>query len=504
MEAEERARLDSVRATLNENDIERIMQETAQLREMQNTPDSPESLASLPSLTLDDLDRKNKITPLEELKLADVPVLYHDLFTNGIVYLDFGFNLKSIPQDLLPYYALFEALLFQTGTDQEDYVSLIQRIGRKTGGVYATTFISEKRTGEGTESWLFLRGKSTLEQVDDLLDIIRDVLLGIDLKDKERFRQVILTEKAKLEAGIVPAGHQFVARRLAAHFTLSGWLGEQISGLEYLFFIRQIVAQFEQDWDGIISKLEAVRASLVNREAMICNVTLDSSDWGEVEPRLKNFLASLPSQPFNTVLWQPEYITHNEGLIIPAQVNYVGKGANLFDLGYTLHGSAQIISRYLGTTWLWNQVRVMGGAYGGFSVFDATSGVFRFLSYRDPNLLQTLDVYDQTADFLKNLEMDEAEMTKAIIGTIGQMDTYQLPDAKGYSSMLRYLIGNTDELRQKTRDEVLSTTVQDIRAFGDVLNAMKATGHVVVIGSQNAIEAANAARMGLLNPLKVL
>jgi Zn-dependent M16 (insulinase) family peptidase len=237
---------------------------------------------------------------------------------------------------------------------------------------------------------------------------------------------------------------------------------------------------------------------------MICNVTLDSSDWGEVEPRLKNFLASLPSQAFNPVLWQPEYITHNEGLIIPAQVNYVGKGANLFDLGYNLHGSAQIISKYLGTTWLWNQVRVLGGAYGGFAIFDAASGVFRFVSYRDPNLIQTLDIYDQTADFLKNLEMDEAELTKAIIGTIGQLDGYQLPDAKGYSSMLRYLIGNTDELRQQTRDEILSTTVGDIRQFGDVINTMKTAGHVVVIGSQGAIEAANAARAGLLNPLKVL
>lgn len=504
LEAEERARLDAIRATLNENDIQRIIQETIQLRELQNTPDSPEALATLPSLTLDDLDKKNKIIPLEELTLADVPVLYHDLFTNGIVYLDLGFNLKTLPQDLLPYYALFEALLFQTGTHHEDYVSLIQRIGQKTGGIYATTFLSERRTGTGTESWLFLRGKSTLEQVNDLLEIIRDVLFEIDLKDQERFRQIILTEKAKLEASIIPGGHQFVARRLAAHFTPSGWLAEQLSGLDYLFFIRQITNEFEQNWDQIVHKLETVRQTLVNRQAIICNVTLAADDWKTVEPRLKTFLEAFPKQAFTPTVWQPQYITHHEGLLIPAQVNYVGKGANLFDLGYTLHGSAQVISRYLNTTWLWNQIRVMGGAYGAFGLFDATSGVFRFVSYRDPNLLQTLNVYDQTADFLKALEIDQAELTKAIIGAIGQMDTYQLPDAKGYSSLLRYLIGYTDELRQQTRDEVLSTTLKDFHTFGDVLEAMKPSGHVVVIGSQNAIEATNTTYPGLLNPLKIL
>jgi Zn-dependent M16 (insulinase) family peptidase len=185
-------------------------------------------------------------------------------------------------------------------------------------------------------------------------------------------------------------------------------------------------------------------------------------------------------------------------------VNYVGKGADLYALGYEPHGSIVGIANYLRTTWLWERVRVHGGAYGGFAVFDRRSGAFSYLSYRDPNLLGTLDVYDQTAQFLRELDLNQEGLTKVIVGAIGIIDGYQLPDAKGYTSMTRYLTGDSDEQRQQMREEVLGMTLADFHRFADVLEEVSERGAVVVMGSQDAINEVNSTKAGWLAITKVL
>ena len=191
-------------------------------------------------------------------------------------------------------------------------------------------------------------------------------------------------------------------------------------------------------------------------------------------------------------------------MIIPAQVNYVGKGTNLYRLGYRYHGSAQVITRYLRTSWLWDRVRVQGGAYGAFCHFSSFSGVLSFVSYRDPHLLKTLESFDQAARFLRDTDLDGEELNKSIIGAIGDIDAYMLPDAKGFASMIRHLSNATDEYRQQVRDEVLSTTVADFRAFAEVLNEVNTTGLVKVLGSESAITKAVSERPGWLHVFKVL
>jgi Zn-dependent M16 (insulinase) family peptidase len=194
-------------------------------------------------------------------------------------------------------------------------------------------------------------------------------------------------------------------------------------------------------------------------------------------------------------------------LIIPAQVNYVGKGENLYRFGYSLSGSVLAIVNYLRATWLWERVRVQGGAYGGFCLFDHRSGVFTFLSYRDPNLLSTIQNYDATSQFLKDLDdarFSNEELTKAIIGAIGEMDAYQLPDAKGYSSMVRSLIGESDDTRQTLRDQLLATRLEDFHVLGESLARMNEHGKVVVMGSADAIQAANEQQQDWLEIQRVL
>jgi len=197
-------------------------------------------------------------------------------------------------------------------------------------------------------------------------------------------------------------------------------------------------------------------------------------------------------------------MTDFEGLTLPAQVNYVGKGVNLYSLGYRYHGSAHVITRYLRNAWLWEKIRLQGGAYGAFCFFDKHSGTLTFVSYRDPNLLKTLEAFDGSSGFLKDIKMGEDERIKGIIGTIGDIDQYQLPDAKGYTSMVRYLTGETEDRRQKMRDEVLSATKKDFQSFGEILESAMPTGVVKVLGSETALLEADAKSPGRLKVVKVL
>jgi Zn-dependent M16 (insulinase) family peptidase len=315
---------------------------------------------------------------------------------------------------------------------------------------------------------------------------------------------MVLESKARAEAGLIPGGHGVVDTRLRANFNVSDWLDEQMGGITYLFFLRQLVEDVDKNWLDVLAKLEAVRRVLLNRNNMLCNITLDESNWQQFQPKLADFLNALPASPLEIAPWRPTYSGQSEGLTIPAQVNYVGKGANLFDLGYKLHGSNIVITNFLRTTWLWEKIRVQGGAYGGMCNFDSISGVFSFLSYRDPNLLGTLDNYDQASQFLRRVELNDDELTKSIIGAISQLDSYQLPDAKGYTSMVRHLIGMTDDIRQQRREEVLSTTAADFIAFAEVLAQVKDKGMVVVLGSREAIEEANQTRGNWLQVQKVM
>jgi len=491
MEQAEKAKLAEIQASMSAEELAQTVAYTHELRRRQEAPDNPEALAKIPRLTLADLDKENKRIPISTAEADGAEVLHHDLFTNGIVYLNLGFNLHVLPQELLPYVNLFGRALLEIGTETEDFVKLSQRIGRKTGGISYGSFTSAKQGSENSVAYLFLNGKATVPQTQELLDILRDVLLTVKLDNPERFRQMVMQSKANKEAGLIQGGHGVVNTRLHGRFSEAGWVNEQMGGVNYLFTLRQLVQEIEQDWPAVLSRLEAIRHLLINRNGLVANVTVDGENWANVAPKLWQFIHDLPAPPLELAQWQPDLQPLDEGLTIPAQVNYVAKGANLTKLGYKADGSIAVINNILRMTYLWEKLRVQGGAYGAFCTFDRRSGGYSFLSYRDPNLLGTLENYDGTAVFLCNLTLPDDELVKGIIGAISSLDAYQLPDAKGYTSLIWYLLGESDESRQQYREQVLSTTAADFKAFAEVLAQVQEQGQVVVMGSADAITAVN-------------
>ncbi|MBN1829093.1 MAG: insulinase family protein, partial [Deltaproteobacteria bacterium] len=490
MEQRMREILDGAKNDLTEEGVQRIIDGTKRLKELQAAPDTPEALAAIPTLKLADLDRTTKIVPREITDRNGVTILHHDLFTNGVTYADLSFDLTTLPQECIPYAPLYARSLMEMGTEREDYVALSQRIGAKTGGIRTALLTAVRRDSGKTIFRLFLKGKAMERQLPDLFAAMGDLLLTVRLDNRERFRQILLEEKSRLEQALIPSGHQLVNIRLQAHFNEAGWVSETTGGASQLFFLRRLLQDVDSDWPSVLAVLQKMHRIAVTASGIVANGTTDSESWKIAEPLLQSVIEKLPASAKALRKWSPLLLTDHEGLIVPAQINYVGKAADLYAKGYSYHGSIAVMTRYLRTAWLWDRVRVQGGAYGAFCSFDRMTGILSFVSYRDPNLLETLRVFDETADYLRLSDFSAAEVTKGIIGAIGDIDTYQLPDSKGYASMIRYLAGITDEERQRVRDEVLSTTTEDFRTLADILKNAMSEGVVTVLASESAIEAA--------------
>ncbi|GKV37997.1 hypothetical protein SLEP1_g45955 [Rubroshorea leprosula] len=504
-EAAEKEILEKVKASMTEEDLAELARATEELKLKQETPDPPEALRTVPSLSLDDIPKEPIRVPTEIGDINGVKVLQHNLFTNDVLYSEVVFDMSSLKQELLPLVPLFCQSLLEMGTKDLTFVQLNQLIGRKTGGISVYPFTSSVQGKEDPCSHIIVRGKSMAGRAEDLFNLMNCVLQEVQFTDQQRFKQFVSQSKARMENRLRGSGHGIAAARMDAKLNMAGWISEQMGGISYLEFLQALEEKVDNDWDGISSSLEEIRQSLLSRNGCLLNMTADSKTLTDTEKFVSKFLDLLPSNSsVERVSWNARLPPNNEAIVIPTQVNYVGKAANLYETGYQLDGSAYVISKHISNTWLWDRVRVSGGAYGGFCDFDTHSGVFSFLSYRDPNLLKTLDVYDATGGFLHELEMDDDTLTKAIIGTIGDVDAYQLPDAKGYSSLLRYLLGITEEERQRRREEILSTSLKDFKEFADVIDAVKDKGVSVAVASPDDFEAANKERSNFFQVKKAL
>ncbi|GLI61559.1 hypothetical protein VaNZ11_003968 [Volvox africanus] len=492
--AKEKVQLEVAKGAMTDEQLNAVIENTSALKELQETPDTPEALACIPALQLSDIPQSITKVPTSSKALTDgATLLSHDLFTNDVLYLEAAFDLRPVPDRLLPMVPLFCRSLTQMGTASESFVELTERIGRKTGGISIYPFTSAVRGKEQPVAYIMVRGKAMGSKSADMLDLMHDILLTARLDDRQRFTQMVAETKAFMESGIISSGNLFAAARLAAQRDLGAALAETMAGLSYLEFIRSLAKKVENDdgWQEVKSDLKAIRLALLQRNGVIINMTADAATLSTVDHRVSDFLAALPAasaptanapQSWSNALLLPRT---NEALCVPTQVNYVAKAANLFqDAGYELNGSAYVVEKYLSSTWLWDRVRIVGGAYSTFCSLDSHSGMFTYVSYRDPNLLDTLEAYDDSANYLRSLELSKDELTKAIIGTMGSIDAYQLPDDKGYSALTQHLLGVTDEERQLQRDQILGTSIKDFKAFADAIEYVRgAAGRVVAVTS---------------------
>ncbi len=481
-EKDEAERLAEYRATLSKEQLEEIVARTKELHALQERPDDPAFLEAMPQLKLADMPKENRTVHKEEGDIGGCPALFHHLPTAGIAYVQLAFDMSALPTRLVPLLPTFSRALLEMGTTRRSYVDLGLEVAGRTGGMGAAPSFMTSHAGRKPVSYFMVSGKCNLDRMAAMAELFQEIILDTEFDNQERLRQMLLEERARHEQYLVPSGHSVVMSRLGASRSVAGGLSELASGINNLDMIRQWTDDFDARWPELLADLKTIRDLLLRREHLIVNLTQEERFSGQLSKSLEDVVRALPGGKAPEAAWAVDAAPVDEALLIPAGVNYVGKGANLYDLGYAYHGSINVVMKHLRTGWLWDKVRVQGGAYGAFSSFDRISGAFAFVSYRDPNVERTLRVYDETAAYLANLKLSKVELERSIIGAIGDIDAYQLPSAKGMASFYRHLVGDTREIRQKIRDEVLSTSLEDFHALGEVMGKVAATGNICLLG----------------------
>jgi hypothetical protein len=519
MVKEEADRLAAIKESLSTKEITDIIESTKLLKEAQLAEDSAEARATLPRLSLQDIDRAHQEIPYEKVALpgvpaSDVTVLTHPLVTSGILYADIAFDFSRLAHEDLELLPLFSRMVSEAGTSTLDETQLQRKIGAETGGI-GTSFYTDLKYSSGVVSspddallYFMIRGKAVADKIPVLLNLVRDMITDTKFDNQKRAVEMLKESKARKESSVLSSGHTFGATRLGAKHSFLGYLGELTGGLTSVRQAGPLLEQAEKDWPSIHKRLVRIRDAVVRKGALLVNLTGDKAVLDVALPEVKKFVEALPAAPAPAALaQQPTLIesfkkeqlvpAKDEAFVIPSQVNYVVKGGPIVAPKQPVSGSTSVVSRYLSTGYLWDTVRVVGGAYGGFARFSPATGRFAYLSYRDPNLKVTLDAYDNAAAALETAahEITDEDVLQAIIGTVSDLDGPMSSDQKGYASFVQYMSGEQPADRQKWRDEVLGTNPKDFQAFAQQLKGLNAPGaaSVVVFGSQAAIDAANEA-----------
>ena len=491
-QAEEDARIEALRASMKREERVRIVALAAELRAAQQAPDSPEALDSVPSLGKEDLPKENKLIPCAVEQSEGLDVVTHELDTTGILYARYAFDLAAVPARLLPLVPLYARALTELGTKRRDYVELGFDISAQTGSLGAGPVILPHSADASVVSYLSLSGKCTAEKVERMAALMEEILFEPDFDNRERFAQMVLEEKARMEQSAVPSGHMLVNTRLNGRLSLVGRISEEMNGVNALFYARELSRRVEDDWASVAADLRALHEFIVCRDALRLSLTGDAALIALSRGTLEGLARLLPSRPLPAAVLDLPELPGAEWLSAPAQVNYTGLGLSMKDTGYEYRGSLAVIMRHLRMGYLWDRVRVQGGAYGCFARYGRSTGAFTFASYRDPNVAETLKIYRATADYLGNLSLSEADITRAVVGAIGDVDAYMLPGAKGSAAFSRWMCGETDEERQRIRDEILSTCLSDFHDFAPCLAKALESAVPCVLGGAVAEAAAQA------------
>ncbi|MBE3554842.1 MAG: insulinase family protein [Thermicanus sp.] len=489
---ETREKLKAYKASLTEEERRELVQEGESLLKRQITPDDPEQLAKIPLLSLEDVRKEAEIPATEERQEGNFNVLYHPQQTNKITYVNLYFDLAQVDQGLLPYTALLAGILSKISTENNSYEQLSNEINLHTGGIqFATGVYQDHRQESLFQSKFIVRGKALTDKVPKLIKLIEEILFTSRYDEEKRLKELLEETKSRMEMALYDRGHMIAATRLLSYFSPGAKVSEETGGIAFYHFVSGLL----NEWDGkkgeVSRNLKKVAESLFTKENLLISVTGGEAEYKSVAESLPALEARLKEgerrgEPFR---FQDE--KGNEGLMTAAKVQYVAKGYNFKKLGYDYTGSMQVLKTILNLDYLWNKVRVQGGAYGNLVGIDRNGNIY-FASYRDPNLEETLKAYDEMVEYVRNFQADEREMTKYILGTISRLDTPLSPSMKGEKGDALYFSGLTKEEVQKERDEILSTTVEKIRQFADLLDKVLNEKVICVLGNEEKIRANQA------------
>ena len=462
------AELAEKKAALSTAEIETIIATTARLKERQQSEETPEALETIPLVKLSDIRKQADRIVMEERELAGTKILYSDVETHGLAYMQLLFDAQTIPQRLLPYAYLLCDFLGAVDTKKHSYMELANLLNIYTGGISADlSAYARIDVLDSCQPKFKIKAKALVKKLPELCALLQEILMESVFTDKKRLRELLQQNMASMELAVLRSSTQLVASRLSSYNSAAGRYNEQ-GELSFYLFLRELTRDMDAACDKVIAAFAELQPRIFNQHGLVAGITLKEKNYAVFA---KNFAAL--QQSFAADTYAPEdYVWdeqgRNEGMLSSSQVQYVGKGANFRKLGHEFTGSMRVLETVLRYDYFWAHIRVQGGAYGAMTQFNR-NGNMLFASYRDPNLTETLDVFDGTADYLRSFSASEREMDKYIIGTISSLDMPLTPQMKGTVAVNCWLRGISQEDEQRLRDEILATRQPQIQDLADTI-----------------------------------
>lgn len=481
-----KAELKAYKESLSPEELEALAAQTRRLKEYQEEPTTREDMEKIPMLSREDLHKEVPPLDMREYQVAGLPVLHHDVFTNGIHYLNLVFDVGGIAAGEWGTLALLAKLLGMMDTAGYGYSDLANRINITTGGITFTLGLYA-REHDDFRFTCEIRSKFLYDHVEDAMELVREIVLSTDFSDKNRLYELVKLNRSRLEMQMNSAGNAIASVRALSYFSKAAKVSDDIGGIAYYRFLKDLEENFEERADALIKDCRRLLGQVFRKEHLLVSSTGGGEALEQVKTHIPSFADSLYMDSFAPAVNEIRCNGDNEGFQDAAQIQYVCRGGNFSRNGFAYKGTMKILKLILSYEYFWMNVRVQGGAYGCMSGFARNGNLF-FVSYRDPNLQRTNQVFEDTAEYVANFDVDERNMTKYIIGTISSMDTPLTPSQKGLRALSAYLSGITIEDLQRERDEVIHATKEDIRALAPAVQTAMEQNYLCVIGNEDAIE----------------
>ena len=485
--ARERERLATYQASLSQEELQALVQQTKDLRAFQLQEDTPEALATVPMLSLDDISPEINWYELREINLHGVPVMHYEDFTNDIVYANMYFDMRVLPEELLPYARLLSSIMRQLGTTERSYGDFDNTINIHTGGI--STYLTSYLGGQSDENLLpyfVASGRAAVDKAGQLTSLITEMLTSFKLEDQERLKTLVRRHQAGVESQVINDGMGYAVRRMNSYYSRKGKFDELTNGLTYYQFVTHINSKLDEEANDLVMKLQEVARLLFNSNNMMVQVSCSESNYLQFAAALQPMAEALPASQPSMQQWELALNPSNEGLQSASMVQYVVQGYNFRNLGYEYDGRMRVLNQVLSREYLQTRIRIMGGAYGGFMALNPT-GELLMISYRDPNLKETLANYQGSVSFLEAFDADETAMTRYIIGTIAGLDRPLTASARGQVALQRHLEGVTPQALRAEREAILATTAEDIRQMRQMIADVLEKNTFCVYGNEDKI-----------------
>ncbi|MBE6618007.1 MAG: insulinase family protein [Ruminococcaceae bacterium] len=489
--AELKEKLAAYKASLTDAEIEKIVADTKALREYQAMPPTEEELNCIPTLQRSDISRDTIPFYNEERTVGGCKTVYHDVDTSGITYANIYFRLGKMPKKYVPYVGLLGNLLGRIDTAERNYNDLTLDIRLNTGSItFAPTSFRKFGTMDEYEPMFGIMTRVLADKVDYAVNTALEIITSSKFEDTKRIKNILAEIKSDKQREVMMAGHTVSMKRAISYFSKHECYAQHVSGLDFYFFLSDLIDNFDAKADEMVENLKKTAAYIFNPANIIVSLATDEAGYKALDEALPAFAEALSKIPHDSLGEGEEFIPtkKNEGILIPSQVQYVGRAGNLLEEGVVHSGVFNVMNNCVNIDHLYQQVRVRGGAYGCGCSVGGDSGNVAFYSYRDPKLKETYDVYSATSEFVRNLDLNEDELTKNVIGTFSRYERPMSPSQKASRSFDAYMSGKTYEDVVREREEMLGVTMDQIHAAADIYDKIVAQGYVCTVGSEKAVK----------------